>query len=209
MTSSAAARVLFPLYWHFANQEDHSDFNLAGPLYWSSRGTSRTRGLLPIAWHSNDSATGATSNAVLPFFYEAHGGQRFRFFTLIAGYSRSQTSRTWYVGPIASSDGIESRFRMIFPIWFSHANKATESQTRVIPPLLYVSRTTPQTGLRTFLGIFWHHHDIASSVTLGLPLYYDFNDFHESRTTVLLPFFVRHHRADDDTPPVGDGTRSG
>jgi hypothetical protein len=36
-------------------------------------------------------------------------------------------------------------------------------------------------------------------MTLGLPLYYDFDDFHESRTTVFVPLFVRHHRAADDT----------
>ena len=192
-------RVLFPVYWHFANQEDRSDLTLAGPVFWSARGTWRTRGLLPIAWHTSDATSGATSNAFLPFFYEAHGAQRFRLLTALAGYSATPTSHTWYVGPIASSDSIESRFRMFFPIWFSHENKATESKTRVIPPLLFFSRTTPQTSMTTFLAIFWRHRDIASSVTLGLPLFYDFNDFHESRTTLLLPVFFRHYRAADDT----------
>ena len=32
-------------------------------------------------------------------------------------------------------------------------------------------------------------------MTLVLPLYYDFDDLHDSRTTVLVPLFVRHHRA--------------
>jgi len=191
--------VLFPLYWHFADSEAHTSVNFAGPLFWTSNGTSRTRGLAPIAWRSDGSATGASSNVLLPLFYESSGPKRFRFFTLLAGYARSETSRTWYVLPFAASDGIERRFRMFAPFWFANDNKGTETKTRVIPPLLYVSRTTPQTSLTTFLAIFWHHRDIASSMTLGLPLYYDFDDFHDSRTTVFVPFFVRHHRAADDT----------
>jgi len=192
-------RVLFPVYWHFDDQEAHTTLNFVGPVFWASNGTSRTRGLAPIAWRSDDSATGGSSNALIPFFYESRAPKRFRFFTLLGGYSRSETSRTWYALLFASSDGIERRFRMFAPFWFSNENKGTETRTRVIPPLLYVSRTTPQTALTTFLALFWHHRDIASSMTLGLPLYYDFDDFHESRTTVLVPFFVRHHRAADDT----------
>ncbi len=192
-------RVLFPVYWHFQDDDAHTAINFVGPVFWTSNGTTRTRGFAPIAWRSDDSATGARSNAVMPLFYESSGPKEYRFFTPVGGYARSETSRTWYALLFAASDGVERRFRMFAPFWFSHENKGTETKTRVVPPLLYVSRTTPQTSLTTFLAIFWHHRDIASSMTLGLPLYYDFDDFHESRTTVFVPFFVRHHRAADDT----------
>ncbi len=192
-------QILFPLYWHIADQENHTALTFAGPVFWSTKGTSRTRGLLPIAWSSDDSATGASSHAFLPFFYQGSGPHHFRLFTLVGGYSKSETSRAWYALILASGDSIERRFRMIFPLWFSYDNKGTEAKTRIVPPVLFYSRTTPETKLTTVLALFWHHRDIAASMTLGLPLYYDFDDFHESRTTVFVPLFVRHHREVDDT----------
>jgi len=192
-------RVLFPIYWHFQDDDAHTAINFLGPVFWTSNGTTRTRGLAPIAWRSDDSKTGASSNVFLPFFYESSGPKEYRFFTPVGGYARSETSHTWYALLFAASDGVERRFRMFAPFWFANDNKGAETKTRVIPPLLYVSRATPQTSLTTAVALFWHHRDIASSMTLGLPLYYDFDDFHESRTTVLVPFFVRHHRASDDT----------
>jgi hypothetical protein len=192
-------RILFPVYWHFANQEQKSDVNFVGPIYWATHDTTTTRGVLPIAWHSSDSASSAASNALLPLFYESHGPKRFRLFTAIAGYSKTESSHAWYVLPVASGDSPEGRFHMFFPLWFSRENKVTETKTRVVAPLLFVSRTTPQTSLTTALALFWRYRDIASSITLALPLYYDFHDLHESRTTLLLPFFVRHRREADDT----------
>jgi hypothetical protein len=191
-------RVLFPVYWHFADQEKQTELNIAGPLFWTANGTWRTRGLL-TAWHTNDQKSGASSTALLPLFYEAHGAGRFRLFTPLAGYSSSAGARTWYLLTLFSSDNLETRSSGFLPLWYSHENKAKETRTRIIPPLLFVSRKTPQSALTTFLGVFWRHRDIASSTTLALPLYYDFNDFHESRTTVLVPLFLRHHRESDDT----------
>jgi hypothetical protein len=192
-------RVLFPLYWHFANQDDQSTLNVAGPLFWSSSGTWRTQGLVPIAWRSHDTRSSASSLALLPLFYEAHGGGRFRLLTLLAGYSASVTSHTWYVGTIFASDGLESRSLGILPLWYSHENKLKETRTQVVLPLLLYAHRTPQTALTTVLALFWHHRDIASSTTLVLPLYYDFHEVHESRTTFLVPLFFRHHRDSDDT----------
>lgn len=192
-------RVLFPIYWHFADQEKQTELNIAGPLFWTANGTWRTRGLLPVAWHTHDEKSGASSTALLPLFYEAHGAGRFRLFTPIAGYSSGGGGRTWYLLTLFSHDSAETHSSGLLPVWYSHENKGKETRTRIIPPLLFVSRKTPQTSLTTFLAIFWRHHDIASSTTLALPLFYDFHEVHESRTTVLVPLFLRHHRDADDT----------
>ena len=83
------------------------------------------------------------------------------------------------------------------PLYFRNQNKATEMTTTVIPPLLYVSRSHPESSLTTALALFWHHSDIASSTTLVLPLFYDVHEFHLNRTTVLFPLFLRYERESD------------
>jgi hypothetical protein len=192
-------RIFFPLYWHYADGDQNSELTVAGPLFWSSRGAGRVRGVLPVAWHASDSASGNHSTAILPLFYQAGGPRRFALFTLLGGYRRGETSRTWYVGPVLSHDGVESHFGMIFPLWFSYTNKGTETTTRVIPPLLHYEHSTPEGSLSTWLALYWHAHDIASSTTIGVPLYFDLHEVHQSRTTVVLPLLVRHHRDSDDT----------
>jgi hypothetical protein len=174
--------IFFPIYWRFADEDAHRDWILAGPLYSSTAGSRRTRGFLPIAWYTRDPGAGFESNAILPLFYQSSGKDHSSFYTLLAGYRRSGPSHFWYA----------------FPLIFRHKDEVTEATTTVIPPLLYVSRSSPEAGLTTFLGLFWHQHDIASSTTLGLPLFYDVNDYHLSRITVLLPLFVRYARASDD-----------
>jgi hypothetical protein len=190
----------FPLYWHVANAKENRSWTLAGPLFSWSSGTFRTRGLLPLAWYSRDSASGYASNALMPLFYQASGPDHSAFYTLLGGYRRSGPSRLWYATPLLwSSDTINSNFKTLVPLYFRHHNKGTEMTTTVVPPLLYVSRSHPESSLTTALALFWHHHDIASSTTLALPLFYDIHEFHLSRTTVLFPLFVRYYRHADQT----------
>ena len=188
----------FPLYWHVADAKENRSWTLAGPLFAWNSGTFRTRGLLPLAWYSRDSAGGYASNAVMPLFYQASGPDHSAFYTLLGGYRRSGPSRLWYATPLLwSSDTITSNFKSLVPLYFRNQNKATEMTTTVIPPLLYVSRSHPESSLTTALALFWHHSDIASSTTLVLPLFYDVHEFHLNRTTVLFPLFLRYERESD------------
>jgi hypothetical protein len=88
---------------------------------------------------------------------------------------------------------------MFFPLWFRHTDKALEKTTTVIPPALFVSRTTPSESFTTAAALFWRYRDIGSATTVVLPLFYDVKDFHLSRTTAFFPLFIRHHREMDDT----------
>ncbi len=184
--------VVFPIFWHFANTALDSSSTLAGPFYWSHDKATRTRGLLPIAWYSRNDATGDASQALLPLFYEGHGRDHFSLYTAVAGYHRRGPSHFWYAGPALHTDSPSSSFSMLAPLWFSHTNKATETTTTVIPPLLHVSRGNPESGLSSTLLLFWHYRDIATSAYLGVPLYYDVHQYRLARTTMLLPIFVRH-----------------
>ncbi len=191
------SRVLFPLLWHFENTRESSESTLAGPLYWSSHGPQRTRGLLPIAWYSRDDKTGAGSNALMPLFYEHHVAGQETFLTLPFGFRRAVDHYWWYAGPLFVRAAPATSFAMLFPLWFSHANKVTDTQTTVIPPLLHFSRSSPERSLTGWLGLFWRHQTLTSSSTFILPLFYDVHSYHDSRTTLLVPLFL-HHRNDTD-----------
>jgi hypothetical protein len=192
-------QIVFPLLWHEADYRPGSqkERTLVGPFYWSSYGTKKTRGLLPIAWMTRDSASDSGTTAVMPLFYEKHSRDHFLLYTVLAGYDRDPKGRLWYLWPALFSESVESKFGMVAPFWFSHTNKATEHTTTVVPPLLALSLSNPESSLTTFLLLFWHHQDIGSSTTLALPLFIDANDYHSSRTTILLPLFVRYRRESD------------
>jgi hypothetical protein len=178
-TGGKSHAVLFPIVWHYADTTAGSSSTLAGPFYWSAHGTARTWGLLPLVWRSSDPADGSHATGVMPIFYEAHGPNRGTVMTPLFGWHRSPTSSFTYGGPVV-------------PLWVSHTNVVTETHTTVIPPLLLYNRQRPDSSLTTVAGLVWHQHDVTSSTTLGLPLYYDFHDFNLSRTTVAFPLFFRH-----------------
>jgi hypothetical protein len=186
--------VAFPLYWHVADAQQKRSWTLAFPLYWSDSGTWKTRGTF-FAWTTRDTAGEYRSHVFLPFFYEASAPDHFALFTPLGGYRHSGASRLWYaLGPvIVSTDSVQTSFGMFFPLWFRHTDKALERTTTVVPPALYVSRTTPEESFTTAAALYWRYKDIASSTRVVLPLFYDVHDFHLSRTTAFFPLFVRHH----------------
>jgi hypothetical protein len=180
--ASAGAKrhtVVFPLFWHFADDAAKSASTLAGPVYWSHHGTERTVGLLPVAWHSSNPADGSGATGVMPLFYEDHGPLSGTFMTLLGGWHHSSQSRFAYAGPVV-------------PLWISHTNVPTETHTTLVVPLLLYHRSKPDSSLTSFAGVIWHNHDVTSSTTLGIPLYWDFHDYSVSRTTVAFPILFRH-----------------
>jgi hypothetical protein len=184
-------RMLLPVYWHFADGADSRSTVLL-PFYWSTRGTTRLRALLPVAWYTRDDVSKRGSEALLPLFYASHGPDRFTLLTLLAGYSHAPDRRRVYVGPIFVGDSVESSTRVVFPLWVSHLDRKSETRTRFLLPLLYFSRANPEKSFTTVLALFWRRTDISSSTTLLLPFVLDVHDYRQSRTTVVLPLFVRH-----------------
>jgi hypothetical protein len=191
-------QVLFPLFWRFANQSEQSAWTLAGPLFWSHSASWRTRGLLPVAWYSRN-GEGSGTNALLPLFYEKHSPTDRTVLTLPFGYRSAPDSNWFYFLLFIHKDGWDKSFWTLFPLAFSHYDKISETRTRLVPPLLAYQRTSPERSLTGFLLLFWRHRTITSTTTLGLPLFYDFNSFDESRLTMFLPLFVRYRNQVTDT----------
>jgi hypothetical protein len=195
---SKSYAMLMPLYWHFANSEEQTSFDLAGPLLWARHGSETTRGLLPLFWYSRDRANQTGSEAVLPLFYERHSRLAQTFTTALFGFGKAPDSLWWYAGNFVWRDNWKTRFCTFFPLWFSYRDKVTETTTQVIPPLLHYAHFNPERSLSTWLLLFWRRSDITSSTTLGLPLFYDVHSYHESRLTMLLPLFLRYRNEVSD-----------
>jgi hypothetical protein len=184
--------AFFPLYWRFADSDEQSTFNLAGPLLWSRHGSETTRGLLPIFWYARDHANQTGSEALLPLFYERHSRVSQTFATALFGFGTAPDRLWWYLPPFVWRDNPKSCFSTFFPLWFSYRDKASETTTRVIPPLIHYAHFNPQHSLSTWLLLYWHRSDVISSTTLALPLYYDLHSYRESRLTMFLPLFMRY-----------------
>jgi hypothetical protein len=199
-TGPSSHRVLFPLAWHFRNDEERTATNFWGPIYWASSagGAQRTRGILPVVWYSRDDERRTASHALMPLFYEKHGPSQQTVVTLPFGFHRQPDRHWWYVLNVFRKDSVQSSFTMVFPLWFSHLNKTTETSTRVIP-ILHFSRQRPDRGLTSWFLLFWRHRSIDSATTLGLPILYDVHNYHQNRLTFVVPIFFRYWRASDDT----------
>ena len=121
--------VLFPLVWHFSDDEEKSSVNLVGPvlLVAAQGGSQRTRGIMPLAWYSRDDEKRTASHALLPLFYEKHGPSQQTVLTLPFGFSAQPDRSWWYALNVFRRDSGASSFTMVFPLWFSHLNKTTET----------------------------------------------------------------------------------
>jgi hypothetical protein len=184
--------VFFPLFWHFANQKEDTSFNLAGPFMWSHAGPWHTRGIMPVLWFSRNGA-GSGSDALLPLFYERHTPTDQLFVTLPFGFRSAPAGKWFYIIPFVYKDGWDKSFWTLFPLVFRSVDSVTETRTTVIPPLLFYNRNTPGRSLTGALLLFWRQRSITSSMTLGLPLFYDVHSFHDSRLTMFLPLMLRYH----------------
>ena len=181
----------FPLLWHFADKRAGKSKTLLVPFYWAQNGSERTRGLLPLAWYSRDEQNASASNAIMPLFYERHSPRSLTLLTLPFGYRHAPDSQWWYVGNFFLRDTYRTSFHTFFPLWFYHHDKATDTRTLLIPPLLHYARTSPERSLSTWFLLLWHRRNITSSMTIGLPLVYDFHSYHQNRLTLVLPLFFR------------------
>ena len=191
-TGERRHRVLGPFYWHFEDRAQATSWTLLTPFYWSRTGSLRMRALLPVGWYTRDDEHQSGSEALMPLFYSSHGPGRFTLLTLLAGVSRSLEARRWYVGVLYVSNTVQSSTRVLFPLYFSHLDRGSETRTRLLVPLLHFSRSNPEKSLSTWAALFWRRTDVASATTLVLPLFFDVHDYRASRTTVLFPLFLRH-----------------
>lgn len=198
-SDARAHQVLFPLFWRFDDSQQRRTTTVLGPFFSRRTGSTNTRGVVPLAWYSRNPDTQWFSAALLPLFYVRTQPTNAAIVTPVFGRGRSATSTWWYVPPFFRRQTPTSSFAILAPLWFSHTNKVTETNTRFFLPLLHYQRSRPERSLSGWLGLFWRHRGIASATSVLFPLFFDHHAYHQSRTTGLLPLFLRHHREDTRT----------
>ena len=197
-TPKRDSRFLFPIYWQFADRKKDTSLTAVPPFFVSREGKSTTYGIFPLAWYNRDKEAKTRSLALLPFFYRQFGEDRGKFLTALFGFGHKPTGSFWYVPPAYFSKDTTHWFGMLAPLWFRHENRVTETTTQVIPPLLHFSRRRPGKSLSVWLGLLWRHKNVYSQTTFA-PLFLDREIYNEKRTTMLLPFFVHHRNALDNS----------
>lgn len=181
---------LFPLVWHYGNPQKDRSWLIAGPYFQYRAKSRRGLGVFPL-FYSDVTKKGEKGLAVFPLFYNVRSKDRFALYTPLFGYDKNPERKHLYAGPYFRSRGKKKNIDILFPLYwgFRTNTKSEYARTDVVFPL------------------FWRHKDIDHTNTVVFPFFWDFNDRFASRTTAVLPFFIRHrdHLAQSTswyTPPL-------
>ena len=197
--------VVVPLFWHFAKPEEQTSTTFAGPFFYHRKKDYRSAGLAPLFFTSWDNNGGKTI-ALAPLFYRRSEIARSALFTPLFGWDRSPDKNLWYAGPYVQKTTKESTLNIFAPLFLRHRNHP-QGETSMLALPLYYGNWSAEKSLHVIFPLVVAHRTVDTSATVVLPLFWDFNDKHLSRTTLLFPFFLRHrnHQADSTTyvvPPV-------
>ncbi|HEY1584337.1 MAG TPA: hypothetical protein VGH63_01545, partial [Polyangia bacterium] len=102
------------------------------------------------------------------------------------------SGKRFYIGPFYYRDDDTTRTGALFPIAYFSRNKQESSSTSFILPLYLDIRRSEDQQLAAYSPLVWRYHAVESTTTIGIPLFFDVNRYGESRTTGLLPFFIRN-----------------
>ena len=190
-------QVLFPAFWHLRSHKEGYDTWIAGPGFYYSGKKGRAFGVLPI--FAAGSWKGARFTTVLPpLFYHSSKADTGESFTVAGPYIGWRER---------DKKGRDVRGHAIFPVAYYRRSAAKTVAFTV--PLFYYRRddkgsvlASPVGGFRrdsakqSFTGVIgpyvWHRSPEVQGRAL-LPIFYHWTRPGQgARTTVILPFGVRH-----------------
>ncbi|MEO6954106.1 MAG: hypothetical protein ABI321_20050 [Polyangia bacterium] len=181
-----------PFYYHQADHATGLDVNVVGPLYWGHSGGQLHLGLAPLFF--GQYGQGRSKTVVFPLLYFSKRKTGSTLLTPLGGYASYEGGYKALIGPLFVRRDRDYSSTYLFPIIYHGVNKSTGSTTTVAFPL-YFSRENKIDGKRiqAFTPLVWRYRSVERTITLGLPLVFDANVHGESRSTGVLPFFIRHH----------------
>ena len=188
-SSDSDYTVVLPIFWHFAWPREKSSVTFAGPAFYRRKGEVKSVGLAPMFYTSWEKD--AHSVALAPLFYYRKEIARRALLTPLFGFDRSPERKLWYAGLYLQSDSPESTLKLFAPLVMHHRNKTTGRTTAMALPL-YFGFWQADRSFHAFFPLVFRHATVDRTATVVLPLFWDFNNRHLSRTTLLLPFFLRH-----------------
>jgi hypothetical protein len=187
-----ASKVLTPIFYRQADSARDYALNVFTLLYWGHEGkVGRQGGLFPLFMEKTH-ADGTWWTTLLPLFYAAKHTDGTSVYTLLGGYASNADGKRLYAGPVYWRNDRKQNSFAIFPIFYWGHNLERGSRTALLLPLFLDTRNGEGREVQAYTPLCWRYHSIESTVTIGIPLMFDVNRFHESRTTAVLPLFMRN-----------------
>ncbi|HEY7957582.1 MAG TPA: EB domain-containing protein [Polyangia bacterium] len=189
--TGTASKVLTPIYYRQVDSAADYALNVLGPMWWGHTGDEKRFGLFPLLfakWKPDHTF----STGIFPLFYLHEKKLGSVFATPVFGWSSYPTGKRVYVGPFFLRRDEEVSSTALFPLAYFTRDHVTGARTDMLLPLYFDGRGENGRELQEYSPLIWRYHSIERSVIIGLPLFFDVHSFAESRTTGLLPFFVRN-----------------
>ncbi len=186
-----ASKVLTPIYYRQSDSARDYSLDVFTLLFVGHEGKSWKAGIFPLFLAAHD-ADGSWRSGVFPLFWASHRSDHATLATLLGGYSLTPNGKRFYIGPFYYRDDDTTRTAAVFPIAYFSRNKQENSTTSFLLPLYLDIRRSEDQQLAAYSPLIWPYHAVESTTTIGIPLFFDVNRFGESRTTGLLPFFIRN-----------------
>jgi hypothetical protein len=186
-----ASKVLTPIYYRQADRARDYSLDVFTLFYVGHEGKARQFGLAPLfmaATHGD----GTFRLGILPLFYGAKRSDGSTLATLLGGWSTSASGKRWWLGPFYYRHDAERTSGAFFPLVYHTHSHLTDARLSYAFPLYFDRRNGEGGELQAYTPLVWRGANVESTVTVGLPFFFDVNRFHESRTTSLLPLFLRN-----------------
>jgi hypothetical protein len=185
------SKVLTPIYYRQADRARDYALDVFTLLYFGHEGRDHQFGIFPLFMAATH-ADGTWRAGVFPLFYGAKRNDGSTLATLLGGWSSYAGGKRLWVGPFYYRNDATTHSGAFFPIVYHGQNQLTGARTTLAVPLLLDTRNGEGRELQAYTPLTWRYHSIESTTVVGLPLFFDVNRFHESRTTALFPFFMRN-----------------
>jgi hypothetical protein len=186
-----ASKVLLPFYYRQWDRAADSAFNVFTLLYWGHAGKARSFGLAPI-FFAKTHGDGTYSATLLPLFHFKKKTVGSTLLTPLFGYSTSAIGTRAYAATFYVRRDRDVSSTALWPLFYRSVDRATESSTTLALPILFDRRAEDGRELQAYTPLTWRYHSVEGSTVVGVPLFFDVHRYGESRTTSLLPFFIRN-----------------
>jgi hypothetical protein len=182
--------LVTPIFYRQSDSAANSAMNVFGPVYWGHNGPVKKFGLFPL-FFAKTTPDGVTAG-IFPLLYvksKPHGSLGV---TLLFGWSKYESGWRFYLGPIYARRDADVSSTALWPLVYFTKDHHTGASTKMVLPFYFDGRTDDGRELQMMTPLIWRYKSVERSIIAGLPLFFDVHSYGESRTTGILPLFVRN-----------------
>jgi hypothetical protein len=186
------SKVLAPLFYHMWDRAADASLTVIGPLYFGHNQQTKKFGLFPLFFETlhGDGGSSTTILPLLTHFRKKSVGSL--MVNPLFGWSTYPGGVRAWAGPFYVRRDPQVSSTAIWPLVYFTRDKTNDTITRMVLPLYFDTRNDKGRELQMMTPLAWRYHSVERSVIVGIPLFFDVHSYKESRTTGLLPFFVRN-----------------